>query len=63
VRGAAVAHTARGAFVDAFDATLWVAVAVAVVASGLVAWLLRVKATRSVEVYADEHAPPMPEAA
>ena len=63
LRGEAVAQSARGAFVDAFSATLWIAVAVAVVASGLVAWLLRSKATRSVEVYADEHAPTLPEAA
>jgi EmrB/QacA subfamily drug resistance transporter len=63
VRGDVVAHAARSAFVDAFDATLWVAAAVAVLASGLVAWLLRSKATRSVEVYADEHHPTVPEAA
>ena len=62
-RGGAIADAARGAFVDAFSVTLWIAVAVAVVASGLVAWLLRSKATRSVEVYADEHAPRVPEAA
>jgi fucose permease len=41
LRGEVVAQAARGAFVDAFSTTLWIAVAVAVVASGLVAWLLR----------------------
>ena len=32
-------------FVDAFTSTLWVAAIVVVVASGIVAWLLRPKAT------------------
>jgi len=62
-RGDVVAHAARGAFVDAFDATLWVAAAVALVTAGMVAWLLRSKATRSIELYADEHSPTVPEAA
>ena len=62
-RGELVAHAARGAFTDAFDATLWVAAAVALATAGMVAWLLRSKATRSVEVYADEHHPTVPEAA
>jgi MFS family permease len=44
-RGAAIADAARVAFVDAFTSTLWVAAVVVVVASGLVAWLLRSKAT------------------
>jgi EmrB/QacA subfamily drug resistance transporter len=63
VRGEAITHTARSSFVSAFSVTLWIAVAVVVVASGLVAWLLRSKATRSVEVYSDEHARTVPEAA
>jgi len=49
--GAGVANAARGAFVDAFDATMWVAVVVALAASGLVAWLLRSKANRLEEVH------------
>ncbi len=32
-------------FVDAFTSTLWVAAVVVVIASGIVAWLLRPKAT------------------
>jgi MFS family permease len=44
-RGGAIAHAAQTSFVDAFSSTLWVAAAVVVVASGLVAWLLRPKAT------------------
>jgi EmrB/QacA subfamily drug resistance transporter len=44
-RGGEIAHAARTAFVDAFSSTLWVAAIVVVVASGLVAWLLRPKAT------------------
>ena len=44
-RGAEIVHVARTAFVDAFTSTLWVAAIVAVVASGIVAWLLRAKAT------------------
>jgi EmrB/QacA subfamily drug resistance transporter len=44
-RGAEIASAAKGAFVDAFTSTLWVAAIVVVVASGLVAYLLRAKAT------------------
>jgi hypothetical protein len=44
-RGAAIANAAKVSFVDAFTSTLWVAAVVVVVASGLVAWLLRAKAT------------------
>ena len=40
-QGGEIAAAARTSFVDAFSATLWVAVAVALVASALVAWLLR----------------------
>jgi predicted MFS family arabinose efflux permease len=45
VRGDAIAHAARTSFVDAFNSTLWVGAVVVVIASGLVAWLLRPKAT------------------
>jgi EmrB/QacA subfamily drug resistance transporter len=44
-RGAQIVHAAQTSFVDAFTSTLWVAAAVVVVASGIVAWLLRAKAT------------------
>ena len=40
-RGAAVADAARHAYVQGFDTTLLVAATVAVLASGLIAWLLR----------------------
>jgi hypothetical protein len=40
-QGAELARLARTSFVDAFGATLWVAVGVAVVAAALVTWLLR----------------------
>ena len=36
---------AKTSWVDAFTSTLWVAAVVVVVASGLVAWLLRPQAT------------------
>ncbi|HEU5309587.1 MAG TPA: MFS transporter [Acidimicrobiia bacterium] len=45
VKGNAIAGAAKVSFVDAFDSTLWIAAIVVVVASGLVAWLLRAKAT------------------
>ncbi len=44
-KGGAIVHAAQTSFVDAFTSTLWVAAVVVVVASGLVAWLLRPKAT------------------
>jgi MFS transporter, DHA2 family, integral membrane protein len=40
-RGGVIAGAARESFVTAFDSTLWIALVVVVVASGLVAWLLR----------------------
>ena len=40
-RGGEIARAARSSFVDAYGSTLWVAVGVALVASVLVAWLLR----------------------
>jgi len=48
-RGSVVADAAREAYVHAFDTTLVVAAVVAVIASGLVAWLLRAKATAVVD--------------
>jgi EmrB/QacA subfamily drug resistance transporter len=44
-RGGAIAGAAKVSWVDAFTSTLWVAAIVVVVASGIVAWLLRAKAT------------------
>jgi EmrB/QacA subfamily drug resistance transporter len=44
-RGAEIVHLAQTGFVDAFTATLWVGAIVVVVASAIVAWLLRPKAT------------------
>jgi hypothetical protein len=44
-RGAEIVGLARSAFVDAFTSTLWVGAIVVVVASGIVAWLLRPQAT------------------
>jgi hypothetical protein len=44
-KGGAIVHAAQTSFVDAFTSTLWVAATVVVVASGLVAYLLRPKAT------------------
>ncbi len=45
VRGGAIANAARDSYVNAFSSTLWVALSVVVLASGLVAWLLRPAAT------------------
>ena len=53
-RGGVIANTARDAFVHAFDSTLWVAMAVLILASGLVAWLLRPSVTSDA---AEEHDP------
>jgi EmrB/QacA subfamily drug resistance transporter len=44
-RGGVIANAAKVSFVDAFTSTLWVAAVVVVVASALVAWLLRARAT------------------
>src|SRR4051794_36390992 len=44
-RGTEIVHLAQSAFVDAFTSTLWVGAIVVVVASGIVAWLLRPQAT------------------
>jgi EmrB/QacA subfamily drug resistance transporter len=45
VRGGLIAGAARDSFVSAFSSTVWIALAVVVVASGLVSWLLRPAAT------------------
>jgi hypothetical protein len=45
VRGGVIANAARDSFVTSFDSTLWIALSVVIVASGLVAWLLRPAAT------------------
>ena len=44
-RGDLIAHAARTSYVDAFDATLLIATVVAIVAAGLVSFLLRPNAT------------------
>ena len=44
-KGASIAHAAQSSFVDAFNSTLWVGAIVVVIASGIVAWLLRPTAT------------------
>ena len=49
VRGGNIAVAARDSFVTAFDSTLWIAMAVVLAASGLVAWLLRPAATDKVD--------------
>ena len=51
--GGAIAHAAQTSFVDAFSSTLWVAAAVVVAASGLVAWLLRPRAMAAAEAIVD----------
>jgi membrane protein implicated in regulation of membrane protease activity len=50
VRGGVIATAAKVSFVDAFTATLWIAMGVVLVASGLVAWLLRPAATERLDV-------------
>jgi EmrB/QacA subfamily drug resistance transporter len=52
-RGAGIAHVARVSWVDSFSSTLWVAAVVVVVASGLVAWLLRPTATARADAMVD----------
>src|SRR5947207_60691 len=47
--GPALAHAARQAYVHAFDITMLVAVGVALLASGLVSWVLRPSSTVAVE--------------
>jgi EmrB/QacA subfamily drug resistance transporter len=50
VRGGVIATAARVSFVDAFNSTLWVAMGVVIVASGIVAWLLRPTAIAHEEI-------------
>jgi MFS transporter, DHA2 family, integral membrane protein len=50
-RGAGVASAARDAYVHGFDTTLAIAATVALLASGLIAWLLR---PRTAEAVADD---------
>ena len=45
VRGGSIANAAKDSYVNAFSTTLWVALSVVVLASSLVAWLLRPAAT------------------
>jgi EmrB/QacA subfamily drug resistance transporter len=52
-RGDLIAHAARNSYVDAFDATLLIATVVAIVAAGLVSFLLRPNATVPAEDPAD----------
>jgi EmrB/QacA subfamily drug resistance transporter len=49
VRGGTIATAAKVSYVDAFNTTLWVGMAVVLVASGIVAWLLRPAATERVD--------------
>jgi hypothetical protein len=53
-RGGAIANAAKVSWVDSFTSTLWVAAVVVVVASGLVAWLLRAKATARADAMVEE---------
>jgi EmrB/QacA subfamily drug resistance transporter len=48
-RGGTIAHAARDSFTNAFNSTLWVALAVMLVTAGLVTWLLRPKATEAID--------------
>jgi EmrB/QacA subfamily drug resistance transporter len=48
-RGGGIAHAARDSYVTAFSSTLWIGMTVVVVASGLVAWLLRPAATEKAD--------------
>jgi EmrB/QacA subfamily drug resistance transporter len=53
VRGGSIATSARNSFVDAFDSTLIVAMVAVILASALVAWLLRSAATERVDSQAE----------
>ena len=52
-RGGAIAAAAKTSYIDAFNSTLWVAAVVVVVASGLVFWVLRPKATAKSDAIVD----------
>ena len=47
--GGLIADAAKQSYVTAFDSTLWIAMGAVIVASGLVAWLLRPTATRDLD--------------
>jgi hypothetical protein len=49
VRGGNIATAAKVSYVDAFNTTLWVGTVVVIVASGIVAWLLRPAATERID--------------
>jgi EmrB/QacA subfamily drug resistance transporter len=49
VRGGTIANAAKVSYVDAFNTTLWVGTVVVIVASGIVAWLLRPAATERID--------------
>ena len=49
VRGGNIATVAKVSYVDAFNTTLWVGTVVVIVASGIVAWLLRPAATERID--------------
>ena len=51
VRGGTIAHAARDSYVTSFSSTLWIAMSVVLVASGIVAWLLRPSATEAVDAH------------
>jgi EmrB/QacA subfamily drug resistance transporter len=48
-RGGTIATAAKVSYVDAFNTTLWVGMGVVLVASGIVAWLLRPAATERID--------------
>ncbi len=52
-RGGAIAAVAKTSYIDAFNSTLWVAAVVVVIASGLVFWVLRPKATAKSDAIVD----------
>ena len=49
VRGGTIANAAKVSYVDAFNTTLWVGTVVVIVASCIVAWLLRPAATERID--------------
>jgi hypothetical protein len=54
-RGGLIADAAKQSYVTAFDSTLWIAMCAVILASGLVAWLLRPTATRDLDADAQMH--------
>ncbi len=55
-RGGAIANAAKVSLADAFSSTLWVAAIVVIVASGIVAWLLRAKTTAKADATVEAEA-------